>query len=98
MDLIQTSKIKTITLTLILLQFLLLASIFIAPVLGNGVSDNSNNNKTMKENIKPLSGLIFSNNNTSKLEEALQKKRKDLHFYPILYFEGVKTNDVKRDY
>ena len=34
----------------------------------------------------------------SKLEEALQKKRKDLHFYPVLYFEGFKTNDVKRHY
>ena len=34
----------------------------------------------------------------SKLEEALQKKSKDLHFYPILYFEGFKTNDVKRNY
>ena len=34
----------------------------------------------------------------SKLEEALQKKRKDLHFYPVLYFEGIKTNDVKRHY
>ena len=34
----------------------------------------------------------------SKLEEALQKKRKDLHFYPVLYFEGFKTNDVKRHF
>jgi hypothetical protein len=34
----------------------------------------------------------------SKLEEALQKRRKDLHFYPVLYFEGVKTNDVKRHF
>jgi len=34
----------------------------------------------------------------SKLEEALQKRRKDLHFYPLLYFEGIKTNDVKRHF
>ena len=34
----------------------------------------------------------------SKLEEALQKRRKDLHFYPLLYFEGNKTNDAKRHF
>jgi hypothetical protein len=65
MALIQTSKIKTITITLILLQFLLLASIFIAPVFGNGLSDYNNNNKSMNENVKSLSKTeFFSNNNT----------------------------------
>jgi hypothetical protein len=64
MALIQTSSIKTITITLISLQFLLLASILIVPVFGNGLSDN-NNNKGMNENVKSLleSGF-FSNNNT----------------------------------
>jgi hypothetical protein len=53
MALIQTSSIKTITITLISLQFLLLASILIVPVFGNGLSDN-NNNKGMNENVKSL--------------------------------------------
>ncbi|HZA07438.1 MAG TPA: PDZ domain-containing protein [Nitrososphaeraceae archaeon] len=54
--------------------------------------DDVNNNaiKFPKENV---SFMIKSN-----LEEALQKKRQDLHFYPLLYFEGIKTNDVKRHY
>ena len=50
--------------TLVSLQLLLLASIFIAPVFGNGLSDN-NNNKSMNENVKSLSETgFFSNNNT----------------------------------
>jgi hypothetical protein len=65
MVLIQTSKIKTITITLISLQFLLLASIFIIPVFGNGLSDYNNNNKSINENVKSLSKTeFFSNNNT----------------------------------
>jgi len=64
MALIQTSKIKTITITLILLQFLLLASIFIAPVFGNGLSDYNNNNKSMNENVKSLSKTEFFSNIT----------------------------------
>ena len=64
MALIQTSKIKTITITLILLQFLLLASIFIIPVFGNGLSDYNNNNKSMNENVKSLSKTEFFSNNT----------------------------------
>ena len=63
MALIQTSKIKTITITLISLQFLLLASIFIIPVFGNGLSDYNKNNKSINENVKSLSEF-FSNNNT----------------------------------
>ena len=51
---------------------------------------NNNAIKFPKENV---SFMIKSN-----LEEALQKKRRDLHFYPLLYFEGIKTNDVKRHY
>jgi hypothetical protein len=65
MVLIQTSKIKTITITLISLQFLLLASIFIIPVFGNGLSDYNNNNKSINENVNSLSKTeFFSNNNT----------------------------------
>ena len=46
------------------LQLLLLASIFIPPVFGNGLSDN-NINKSMNRNVKSLSGTeFFSNNNT----------------------------------
>src|SRR5690242_1724258 len=59
---------------------------------GNNHNDANNNNiiKFPKENVD---FMLKSN-----FEEALQKKRKDLHFYPLLYFEGVKTNDVKRRY
>jgi hypothetical protein len=52
MDLIQTSRIKKITVSLVSLQLLLLVSIFISPVLGNGLSDNNN---SVKENVKSLS-------------------------------------------
>ena len=61
--------------------------------------DNSNNNhqgSNNKNNKAPEENVTFMLK--SKLEEALQKKRKDLHFYPVLYFEGFKTNDVKRHY
>ena len=51
---------------------------------------NKNKNKASKETVNFML--------KSKLEEALQKKRTDLHFYPVLYFEGVKTNDVKRHF
>jgi PDZ domain len=64
MALIQTSKIKTITITLISLQFLLLASIFIIPVFGNGLSDYNKNNKSINENVKSLSKTEFFSNNT----------------------------------
>ena len=66
---------------------------------GRGNNDNSHNhskdnnngsNRVPKENVSFML--------KSKLAEALQKKRKDLHFYPVLYFEGFKTNDVKRHY
>jgi hypothetical protein len=60
---------------------------------------NSNNHNDAKNNniIKfPKDNVNFMLK--SNFEWALQKKRKDLHFYPILYFEGVKTNDVKRHY
>ena len=63
MELIQTSSRKTVTITLILLQFLLISSIFIAPVVGNGLS-YKNNNKSINGNVKSLSKTnFFSNNN-----------------------------------
>ncbi|HEY9387352.1 MAG TPA: PDZ domain-containing protein [Nitrososphaeraceae archaeon] len=34
----------------------------------------------------------------SELGKALEKKRDDLHFYPLIYIEGAKTNTVKRQY
>ncbi|MFL6356086.1 MAG: hypothetical protein ACJ71C_05960, partial [Nitrososphaeraceae archaeon] len=72
MVLIQTSKIKTITITLISLQFLLLASIFIIPVFGNGLSDYNNNNKSINENVKSLSkALHFTNQSTMPAIEKI---------------------------
>jgi hypothetical protein len=63
MDLIQTSRIKKITVSLVSLQLLLLVSIFISPVLGNGLS--ADNNNSVKENVKSLSETeIFSDNDT----------------------------------
>src|SRR5689334_20662177 len=56
----------------------------------NYSKDSNNGSRVPKENVSFML--------KSKLEEALQKKRKDLHFYPVLYFEGFKTNDVKRHY
>src|SRR5215212_10275677 len=53
-------------------------------------NDRNENKKAPKETVNFML--------KSKLDEALQKKRKDLHFYPVLYFEGIKTNDVKRHY
>src|ERR671933_142248 len=69
MALIQTSSINTITITLIPLQILLLSSIFIAPVFGNGLpyDNNNNNNKSMNENVKSFSETGFSSNNTNNM-------------------------------
>jgi PDZ domain len=71
MELIQTSRIKTITITFISLQFLLLASIFTPPILGNGLSNNNNNNKSMNENVKSLSETDFSSNNNDTLNTVV---------------------------
>ena len=53
-------------------------------------NDRTENKKAPKETVNFML--------KSKLDEALHKKRKDLHFYPVLYFEGIKTNDVKKHY
>jgi PDZ domain len=34
----------------------------------------------------------------SHLSKALEKKKNDVHFYPVIYFEGFKTNTAKRYY
>jgi hypothetical protein len=34
----------------------------------------------------------------SDLSKALEKKKNDVHFYPVIYFEGFKTNTAKRYY
>jgi len=34
----------------------------------------------------------------SKLDRALQHKRNDLNFFPVVYFEGLGTNDVKKHF
>jgi hypothetical protein len=65
---------------------------------GRGNNDNSHNHSKDNDNGSRVPKENVSFMLKSKLAEALQKKRKDLHFYPVLYFEGFKTNDVKRQY
>jgi hypothetical protein len=60
----------------------------------DGHNDANDRNENKKKAPKETVNFMLK----SKLEEALQKKNKDLHFYPVLYFEGIKTNDVKRHY
>ena len=57
MKLKQTSRSKAITITLVSLQLLLLASILVTPVFGN--ESLSDNNKSMNENAKSLSENFF---------------------------------------
>ena len=59
-------RMKTITISVISLQFILLASI-IVPVLGKELlSNNIDSNKSMKKNVKSLSVTEFFNNNTRR--------------------------------
>lgn len=51
-----------------------------------------NTRKHTKYN-KNIDYMIHSN-----LDQALVKKAKDLHFYPVIYVEGSKTNTAKRHY
>ena len=55
----------------------------------NDDEDNDNNN-----NIRYNVNFMVK----SDLRKALEKKRNDLHFYPLIYIEGAKTNTVKREY
>jgi hypothetical protein len=66
---------------------------------GNSNDDRDKGDKDDKDNDE--------NNNVrynvnfmveSDLRKALEKKRNDLHFYPLIYIEGAKTNTVKRQY
>src|SRR5215469_649424 len=60
-------RMKTITISVISLQFVLLASIIVAPVLGKELrSNNIDSNKSMKKNVKSLSVTEFFNNNTRR--------------------------------
>jgi hypothetical protein len=60
-------RMKTITISVISLQFVLLASIIVAPVLGNELlSNNIDSNKSMKKNVKSSSVTEFFNNNTRR--------------------------------
>src|SRR5215831_4371786 len=60
-------RMKMITISVISLQFVLLASIIVAPVLGKELlSNNIDSNKSMKKNVKSLSVTEFFNNNTRK--------------------------------
>src|SRR5215469_10759679 len=59
-------RMKTITISAISLQFILLASI-IVPVLGKELlSNNIDSNKSMKKNVKSLPVTEFFNNNTRR--------------------------------
>jgi hypothetical protein len=57
-------------------------------------SDNQDNNNEEENDIQYNVNFMLESN----LKEALEKKRKDLHFYPLLYIEGTKTNTVKSEF
>ena len=67
-------------------------------VKGNNHHSHSHNDANVRNENKKAPKETVTFMLRSKLDEALQKKRKDLHFYPVLYFEGIKTNDVKRHF
>jgi hypothetical protein len=56
--------------------------------------DDGKNKKNQHddENLKETVDFMIK----SHLDKALQNKRKDLNFFPVLYFEGMDTNDVKK--
>lgn len=62
----------------------------------NGNEDKGKNLKDHHDdsNIKENVNFMVK----SHLDKALQNKRKDLNFFPLLYFEGMDTNDVKRSF
>jgi hypothetical protein len=67
--------------------------------------DNSNSDSTNDENQDSNydsddDNLLYNINYMveSNLREALEKKRNDLHFYPLIYIEGIKTNTAKREF
>jgi hypothetical protein len=60
----------------------------------DGSSDNQDNNNEEENDIQYNVNFMLESN----LKEALEKKRKDLHFYPLIYIEGTKTNTVKSEF
>jgi hypothetical protein len=62
--------------------------------LDDGSSDNQDNNNEEENDIEYNVNFMLESN----LKEALEKKRKDLHFYPLIYIEGTKTNTVKSEF
>jgi hypothetical protein len=57
---------------------------------GNSNDDKDDDNNNIRYNVNFMV--------ESDLLKALEKKRNDLHFYPLIYIEGAKTNTVKRQY
>jgi hypothetical protein len=57
-------------------------------------TDNQDNNNEEENDIKYNVNFMLESN----LKEALEKKSKDLHFYPLIYIEGTKTNTVKNEF
>ena len=56
--------------------------------------DKSKNQKDHHDDVNLKENAAFMVK--SHLDKALQNKRKDLNFFPLLYFEGIDTNDVKK--
>ena len=57
---------------------------------GNSNDDKDDDNNNIRYNVNFMV--------ESDLLKALEKKRNDLHFYPLIYIEGAKTNTLKRQY
>jgi hypothetical protein len=55
---------------------------------------NSNDDKDDDNDIRYNVDFMVE----SDLRKALEKKRNDLHFYPLIYIEGAKTNTAKWQY
>jgi hypothetical protein len=60
----------------------------------DGGDDNQDNNNEEEDEIQYNVNFMLE----SDFKEALEEKRKDLHFYPLIYIEGVKTNTVKSEF
>ena len=56
----------------------------------NGKNRKNPHDANLKENVNFMV--------KSHLDKALQNKRKDLNFFPVLYFEGMDTNDAKKSF
>ena len=59
--------------------------------------DKDDSEQSEDENVREAEGNVEYMID-SDLEKALQSKRKDLNFYPVIYFEGIDTNDAKRHF